>query len=217
MRLRITLFVFFLVSSFSGVASGATPQTFLTLISEPGDWVGQGITQTLTPADGTFTVTNTSDTVSVSFNSSSQFWYLDFGSATTMKFGHGEYDRAQAVGAGSPTRPTMDVYGDGRGCQNSGRFLVSDFALNSDGTVARLAIDFEQHCEGFTAALYGSIRYNSSVAAEPRLAIASTYTLKGNSGRATQLSRCHFVCPARRSFKWHTRRPTAAQFREPTM
>jgi hypothetical protein len=185
MRLRITLFVFFLVSSFSGVASGATPQTFLTLISEPGDWVGQGITQTLTPADGAFTVTNTSDTVSVSFNTPdySQFWSLDFGSATTAKFGRGEYDGAQRTAFRSPTRPGIDVSGDGRGCNmDAGRFLVSDFALNSDGTIARLAIDFEQHCEVFMPALYGSFRYNSSVAAEPRLAVASTYALKGNAG-----------------------------------
>jgi hypothetical protein len=196
MRLRITLLIFSLVSLFSAVASAAKPQTFLTLISEPGDYVGQGITQTLTAADGTFTVTNTPDTVSISFNSSSQFWYLDFGSATTVKFGHGEYDGAQAVGAGSPTRPTMDVYGDGRGCQNSGRFLVSDFALNSDGTVARLAIDFEQHCEGFTAALYGSIRYNSSVAAEPRLAVSNSYALKGNTGTSDALVTASLCLPS---------------------
>lgn len=183
MRLRIILLTLSLVSLFSAVASGATRQTFLTLISQPGDYVGQGITQTLTPADGTFSVSNTSDTVSISFNSSTQFWNLDFGSATTMKFGGGEYDRAQRTAFRSPTRPGIDVFGDGRGCNtDAGRFLVSDFALNSDGTIARLAIDFEQHCEGAPPALFGSFRYNSSAAAEPRLAVASTYALKGNAG-----------------------------------
>jgi len=197
MRLRITVLIFFFVSLFSVFASGATPQTFLTLISQPGDYVGQGITQTLTPADGTFSVSNTSDTVSISFNSSSQFWDLDFGSPTTAKFGRGEYDDVQRTAFRSPTRSGIDVFGDGRGCNTvTGRFLVSDFALNTDGTIARLAIDFEQHCEGAPPALYGSFRYNSSVAAEPRLAVASTYSLKGNAGTSDALVTLSLCLPS---------------------
>ncbi len=185
MRVRITVLFFSFVFWFSAVAFGATPQTFLTLNSQPGDYIGQGITQTFTPSDGTFSVSNSSDTVSISFNTPtySQFWNLDFGSATTVKFGRGEYDGAQRTAFRSPTRPGIDVFGDGRGCNiDSGRFLVSDFALNPDGTIARLAIDFEQHCEGAPPALFGSFRYNSPVPAVPRLGIASNYTLKGNSG-----------------------------------
>jgi hypothetical protein len=185
MRLRTTLVILSLVCLFSSFAAGSTPQTFLTLISQPGDWVGQGITQTLTPADGTFSVTNTADTVSISFHNSdySQFWTLDFGTPSTVKFGRGEFDNAQRTAFRSPTRPGIDVSGDGRGCNiDAGRFMVSDFALNTDGTIARLGIDFEQHCEAATPALYGSVRYNSSVTAIPRLGIASTYALKGNAG-----------------------------------
>jgi hypothetical protein len=98
---------------------------------------------------------------------------------------------------GSPTRPGIDVFGDGRGCNtDAGRFLVSDFALNPDGTIARLAIDFEQHCEGAPPALYGSFRYNSSVAAAPRLAVASTYTLKGNAGTSDALVTLSLCLPS---------------------
>jgi hypothetical protein len=100
-----------------------------------------------------------------------------------VRFGRGEFDGAQRTAFRSPTRPGIDVFGDGRGCNtDTGRFLVSDFALNADGTIARLAVDFEQHCEGAAPALYGSFRYNSTVAAEPRLAVANTYALKGNAG-----------------------------------
>ena len=183
MRLCRALLILGMLIPFS--AFGSTPQTFLTLDSQPGDYIGQGVTQTLTPANGTFTVTNTLDTVSVSFNTPdySQFWYLDFGSPTTQKFGLGEYEGATRTAFRSPTRPGIDVSGDGRGCNtDAGRFLVSDFALNTDGTIARLAIDFEQHCEGAAPALYGSFRYKSTVAAVPRLGIGSTYALKGNQG-----------------------------------
>jgi len=63
MRLRITFVIVCLQSLLSSVAAGATPQTFLTLNSQPGDYIGGGITQTFTPADGTFSVSNSSDAV----------------------------------------------------------------------------------------------------------------------------------------------------------
>jgi hypothetical protein len=200
MRLRITLVIFCLVTLFSALASGATPQTFLSLESQPGDYIGQGITQTLTPADGTFSVSNSSDAVSISFNSSTQFWFLDFGTPSYVKFGLGEFDGATRTAFRSPTRPGIDVSGDGRGCNtDAGRFLVSDFALNPDGTIARLAIDFEQHCEGAPPALYGSFRYNSSVAAVPRLAVAGTYALKGNTGTSDALVTLALCLPSTKS------------------
>ena len=85
MRLRLFVLAFSLF--FTSFALASTPQTFLTLISQPGDYIGGGTTETFTPADGTFSVSNTSDTVSISFNtpSFSQFWYLDFGTPTSMK------------------------------------------------------------------------------------------------------------------------------------
>src|SRR5207245_6209422 len=104
--LRVSLVLAF-VSSFCSFAAGSTPQTFLTLNSQPGDYIGQGITQTLTPADGTFSVTNTPDSVSISFHTPdySQFWDLDFGSPVANKFGYGEYEGAQRTAFRSPTRP----------------------------------------------------------------------------------------------------------------
>src|SRR5260370_7097830 len=118
MRIRVTLvIVAAFVSLFSAVASGATPKTFLTLNSQPGDYIGQGITQTFTPADGSFSVSNSSDAVSITFNTPtySQSWYLDFGSPSTVNFGRGEYDGAQRTAFRSPTRPAIDVFGEGRG------------------------------------------------------------------------------------------------------
>jgi hypothetical protein len=192
MRLRIILLTLSFVSMFSAVSSGATPQTFLTLN-------GQGINQTFTPADGTFSVSNSAEEVSISFHTPtfSQFWNLDFGSPNTRKFGWGEYEGAQRTAFRSPTRPGIDVSGDGAGCNtDTGRFLVSDFALNTDGTIARLAIDFEQHCEGAPPALFGSFRYNSAVAAVPRVSVANAYTLKGNAGTSDGLVTLSLCLPS---------------------
>lgn len=186
MRRGISVAILALFSLFCTFATGATSKTLLTLTSQPGDYIGQGQSLSFTPTDGTFSVsTGPNNEVVISFNNAdySQTWFLQFGSPLTAKFGYGEYDRATRAAFRSPTSPGIDVSGDGRGCNaDTGRFLVTDFALNTDGTIARLAIDFEQHCEGATPALFGSVRYNSSVTAIPRLGIASTYTLKGNAG-----------------------------------
>lgn len=187
---RRLLRIVFFVCLFSYAACASTATTYLYLNSQPGDYIGQGIKQTFTAADGTFTVSNGASTVNVTFNSSdnSQWWTLDFGSPQSMKFARGQYVGAQRTPFRSPTRPGIDVSGDGRGCNtDAGQFLVSDFALALDGAVARLAVDFEQHCEGALPALYGSLRYNSSVSAAPRLGIGKAYTLKGNAGTSDSL------------------------------
>lgn len=183
--LRRAIVTAFVVFSFSAVLLAATPTTYIYLNSQPGDWVGGGVTQTLTPADGTFSITNSKSSVNISFHTAdfSQFWYLDFGSPQNLQFGKTQYLNAQRTPFRSPTNAGIDVSGDGRGCNtDAGQFLVSDFALNPDGTIARLAIDFEQHCEGATPALYGSVRYNSKVTQVPRFGVGDTFTLKGNAG-----------------------------------
>src|SRR5712692_11395078 len=164
-KVRVAIIVVLL--SFAPCAIATTAQTFLYLNSQPGDYIGQGIQQTFTPADGPFAVqTYSGGGLQVSFHTPdySSWWYLDFGPPTGLKFVKAEYEGAQRFAFHSPTKPGMDVFGSGRGCNRiTGRFLVSELALAPDGTVQRLAIDFEQHCEGRPAALFGSVRYNLDV------------------------------------------------------
>jgi hypothetical protein len=169
----------------SSFAAAATPQTYIYLNSQPGDYIGGGLHQTFTSSDGSFSVTPYAGSVTVSFNTPdySHWWYLDFGAPTTAKFVKSQYDQAQRFAFHSPTKPGLDVFGDGRGCNTlTGRFLVSEYVLAIDGSVARLAIDFEQHCEDGSAALYGSVRYNSTVTRVARVSVADSTVLKGNVG-----------------------------------
>jgi len=46
----------FAAFTFAPLTRAASPTSFLNLQSQPGDFVGQGVTQTFTPADGTFGV-----------------------------------------------------------------------------------------------------------------------------------------------------------------
>ena len=166
----------------------AAPQTVLILNSQPGDWVGAGLQQTFTQADGQFTaLTIANGGIQVGFHTPdySHFWYVTFGAANSRKLVTNQYEGAQTFSVHSPTHPGLDVYGDGRGCNlDVGRFYLSDIAFNLDGTVSRLAIDFEQHCTGAFVgpALYGSVRYNSASKIVPRLAVNGGSAMKGNSG-----------------------------------
>jgi len=53
----------------------------------------------------------------------------------------------------------LDVYGEGRGCnQLTGRFEVQEALFGPSGEIWAFAATFEQHCEGADAALFGEIR-----------------------------------------------------------
>jgi len=183
MKLRLALIIATL--AFVPYARAASPATFFTYNSQPGDYIGQGITQTFTPADGTFTVQGNPRGVQVSFHTAdySSDWNLSFGPPSGQGLIHEEYEGAQRFAFHSPTAPGLEVTGDGRGCNTlTGRFLVSEAVFASTGTVQKLAIDFEQHCEGAPPALYGSVRFNSAVLAVPRVSIEDSTALKGSAG-----------------------------------
>src|ERR1700737_1888810 len=161
-RLRIILAIGVLI--LATCASAGAASTLLILNSQPGDYIGGGITQTFTPADGTFAVNTTyNGGAQVSFHTPnfSSSWNLSFGPPTGQALKPGEYETAQRFAFHSPTRPGLDVSGDGRGCNIiTGRFLVSDITFAPNGNIQMLAVDFEQHCEGAAPALFGSVRYN---------------------------------------------------------
>jgi hypothetical protein len=154
--------------AYAGPAQAQT--TSLTLNSQPGDFIGQGQTLTLTTNDGTFTARqNTPNSVSIFFLGFQlgSFWLLDFAAPQGVPLSVGIYDGATRFPFQAPTGPGLDVAGDGRGCNTlTGRFEVLQIAVDAAGNVTSFAADFEQHCEGSTAALFGSIRINAGPIAE---------------------------------------------------
>src|SRR6185436_9243638 len=88
---------------------------------------------------------------------------LDFTAPVGQVLQPGDYVNAIRYGFESASRPGMDVRGNGRGCNViSGRFRVYEVHFDSGGKPDVFAADFEQHCEGRAAALYGAIRFNST-------------------------------------------------------
>ena len=70
----------------------------------------------------------------------------------------------------------MSVSANGGGCGRvTGRFVVHEVSVATDGTVLRFAADFEQHCDDAVPALIGVIRYNST--ADPVVPFGGVYPL----------------------------------------
>ncbi len=143
----------------------------LTMDSEPGDWIGQGQSRQYTEADGTFSATSSSggQRVTVLFNGGSGVWWnLQFKAPDGSALTRGPYEGATRAAFSSPTGSGLDVSGSGRGCNTlTGRFDVREVAIGPDGSVDRLAVQFEQHCEGGDPALLGEILFHADAPYEP--------------------------------------------------
>jgi len=65
--------------------------------------------------------------------------------------------------------PALQVYsGLNDSCfSERGRFVILEQVVDPGGNVLRFAADFEQHCEGLEPALFGAVRYHSTIAAPP--------------------------------------------------
>jgi hypothetical protein len=139
--------------------------TFLYFDSEQGDYIGQGIEQIWTTDNGVFTATggDSSNVVTVDLDGAS-WWHLKFSAPGSEVLQPGPYENAARWPFQSPTQPGLSVYGDGRGCNElTGRFDILELSYTTEGEIDRFAADFGQHCEGNEPALFGFIRYNSTV------------------------------------------------------
>jgi Divergent InlB B-repeat domain/FG-GAP-like repeat len=141
--------------------------TELFFDSQPGDYIGGGTVHHHTAVDATFTASpSTSGVTSISVIGPDYdfWWYLDFKAAGAAPGPVvGTYETARRYPF-SGTLNGLDVSGDGRGCNAlTGRFVVLEAEYDSAGTVLKFAADFEQHCEDSVPALFGSIRYKSTI------------------------------------------------------
>lgn len=140
----------------------ANAQTFLKFSSEPGDYIGGGQTLIFTPADSDFRPMVSQDQraigVSISPHSGS-FWSLDMVAPDGQKLVPGVYEGATRAPFQTPSTPGLSFSGDGRGCNElTGRFEVQEAVYGPLGYVERFHATFEQHCEGFSPALFGEIQ-----------------------------------------------------------
>jgi VCBS repeat-containing protein len=146
----------------------ASPVTRLRMVSEPGDFVGQGLTYDFTPATAAFSGSQNFDngaSLSVDPPAPGDFWFLDFAAANNAPLTPGAYPNAMRFPFQDPGHPGFDVSGNGRGSNTlTGQFTVYDAAF-SGSTLTRFAAAFEQHSEGNAPALVGWVMFNSTFGA----------------------------------------------------
>jgi len=136
--------------------------TSLTMVSQPGDYIGQGQTYSFTPATGTFFANRNFDNgVSVFYSGSGHSWNLGFAAPLDATLTPGHYANATRWPFQAANVPGLSVSGDGRGSNTlTGNFTVTEALYAADGKVLRFAASFEQHSEGFAPALTGEINFN---------------------------------------------------------
>jgi hypothetical protein len=201
LRCQVRLVVFFLAVWVLGTAQAARADiVHLTLQSQPGDFIGQGMNFDLTypqPGDQFFFVTLNSTLPSgqptnVSFilgrvtgGSDNTFAILDFG---TNQLGvpltpGTSYDNAQREAFAQPGHPGLDVSFQNRGSNTlTGNFTIKDLTYTTNpgtGALQLLTFDatFEQHSEGAAPALFGEIQFNEPATAVPEPASLALFGL----------------------------------------
>ncbi|MBN9520410.1 tandem-95 repeat protein [bacterium] len=147
----------------------AGPVTRLRMVSEPGDFVGQGLTYDFVPGTAAFSIgTNFDNGVSLDVDPPAlgEFWTLEFAAPNDALLTPGTYLDAQRFPFQAAGRPGLDVSGNGRGANTlTGRFTVYDVVRGPGNTVVSFAAAFEQHNEGEPPALVGWVVFNSTFGA----------------------------------------------------
>jgi hypothetical protein len=142
------------------VAKVADCQSNLVLlISQPGDYIGQGqIYLTTNLAD--FSITSGTPTLEINAFGFHVWAGGPRGAALTV----GHYTNAVPVSTDGSS-PILSVFGNGRGCGSGcGSFQIFELDTAPNGEVRHLWLQFTQYCECVQAYLTGEIRYQSEIA-----------------------------------------------------
>lgn len=144
-----------------------------TFNSQPGDFIGQGQVRNIIydtmqgqeiyvgvsfrlPTGEPTMVDFVLDPFNPATNASLTFATRRLGIALQPGF----YPNAQRARFEGAERPGLAVGYQNRACNMlTGNFTISEVVLALDGSIDRFAASFEQHCEGATPALFGTLTY----------------------------------------------------------
>jgi hypothetical protein len=146
-------------------AAAALPATgnHLLLSSDPGDFVGGGITQLLTSANSQFVVYDDQGTLRMRVGAPGSLspWTATFRSRVTAGRLEAGYRGTLQGPSANPAVGGLTVGGDSRGCDFDGGWFMVDDVRHRHGVLRQVALRFEQRCKNSTAALRGSLRWSS--------------------------------------------------------
>jgi hypothetical protein len=142
------------------VHSKSDRQNYIEFRSQAHDYIGGGQYYHFDRTNTVFRFSVSQSGAHISL-SSSDSWNIDMVPASGSTFKVGDYEGAERYPFQAAGKPGLSVSGSGRGCNKLiGRFNVTVAETDSNNNIIAFGAEFEQHCEGLTAALLGTVRYN---------------------------------------------------------
>ncbi|MFF4353756.1 hypothetical protein [Streptomyces sp. NPDC001530] len=131
--------------------------------SAAGDYIGQGGSAAYTPSTASITVGGDASDLRLSVSNGTTSWDVQLAAPIGEKLHPGVYRDAERASFRTGRSPGLDVYGQGRGCNEVyGQFSVNQIETDASGKVTVLDATYTQHCESATApALKGVVKYRA--------------------------------------------------------
>jgi hypothetical protein len=130
---------------------------YVFLVSTPGDYIGGGRTELLTPPTSTMSVvTNRTAALDIAVGG----WRGEFvGMNTLSQLEPGYYGDLQRVPFHNTARGGLNWTGNGRGCNTLKGWFVVDRVSYAWGQLTAIDLRFEQFCEGGSTSQRGVIHW----------------------------------------------------------
>ena len=140
-----------LISVPATAAAATGPGDFLTIVSQPGDFVGQGQSYSYMQSTATFR-----QVWGVGTDIAVDTWLVQLGAPNGGRLQVGTYTGATSSLVGN--NPYISIAGTGHGCNTStGSFTVLAVTYDQSGFLLSLHATFQQTCLGATAGLSGEV------------------------------------------------------------
>jgi len=130
---------------------------FVKLQSDPGDWVGDGRAYDYSRENALISMTANGGTVHIGIDGD-EHWGGDV-ELLTSTLQPGTYSGLQRTR--DATTGGLSWSGEGRGCNTVSGSVTVDSVTYAAGALSTLDLRFEQHCDGKTAALRGTIHWRA--------------------------------------------------------
>ena len=133
---------------------------YVYLEGEAGEFISQGKTTLITPADLPLTVFDDSGALKVRVGDLPGEWGGEFkADFSRRQLERGYYGSLQSAAFGNPAKGGITWGGQGRGCETSGWFVIDDIAYTY-GELRQIDLRFEQLCNG--KRMHGRIKWASA-------------------------------------------------------
>jgi hypothetical protein len=138
------------------VKFNALPLSY-SFVSDPGDYIGQGVTKSYQGATSLFSLNGGDTFLQYDVSGQRDYWTALIAPPTGQHLRVHSYKTKRSP---DKTNAGLDVFGDGRGCNTStGTLNITAITFDAQGNVTSLSATFDQHCEGQTPALHGIIHH----------------------------------------------------------